>query len=54
LKIATLVLNILAVLYIALTKRLFGLRGGRKAFEEERQSASLLEVEESAGVAAHA
>ncbi|MFF3582986.1 DUF2127 domain-containing protein [Streptomyces mirabilis] len=53
LKIATLVLNILAVLYIALTKRLFGLRGGRRAFEEERHSASLLEVEESAGVAAH-
>ncbi len=53
-KIATLVLNILAVLYIALAKRLFGLRGGRRAFEEERHSASLLEVEESAGVAAHA
>ncbi|MFD8005157.1 DUF2127 domain-containing protein [Streptomyces mirabilis] len=54
LKIATLVLNILAVLYIALAKRLFGLRGGRMAFEEERHSASLLEVEESAGVVAHA
>ncbi|WP_427919929.1 DUF2127 domain-containing protein [Streptomyces sp. cg40] len=50
LKIATLVLNILAVLYIALAKRLFGLRGGRKAFDEERESASLLEVEVSAGV----
>jgi uncharacterized membrane protein (DUF2068 family) len=50
LKIATLVLNILAVLYIALAKRLFGLRGGRKAFDEERESASLLEVETSAGV----
>jgi hypothetical protein len=49
LKIATLVLNILAVFYIALAKRLFGLRGGRKAFDEERRSASLLEVEESAG-----
>jgi uncharacterized membrane protein (DUF2068 family) len=49
LKIATLVLNILAVLYIALAKRLFGLRGGRKAFDEERESASLLEVETSAG-----
>ncbi|MDH6630538.1 uncharacterized membrane protein (DUF2068 family) [Streptomyces sp. LBL] len=49
LKIATLVLNILAVVYIALAKRLFGLRGGRGAFEEERQSASLLEVQESAG-----
>ncbi|WSQ11902.1 DUF2127 domain-containing protein [Streptomyces sp. NBC_01231] len=51
LKIATLVLNILAVVYIALAKRLFGLRGGRGAFEEERRSASLLEVEESAGSA---
>lgn len=50
LKIATLVLNILAVLYIAVAKRLFGLRGGARAFEEERQSASLMEVEESAGV----
>ncbi|MET7572968.1 DUF2127 domain-containing protein [Streptomyces sp. NPDC005492] len=50
LKIATLVLNVLAVLYIALAKRLFGLRGGRKAFDEERESASLLEVETSAGV----
>ncbi|CAM5279502.1 putative protein [Streptomyces alboniger] len=51
LKITTLVLNILAVVYIALAKRLFGLRGGRGAFEEERRSASLLEVEESAGAA---
>lgn len=49
-KIATLALNILAVLYIAVAKRLFGLRGGRRAFDEERRSASLLEVEESAGV----
>ncbi|WP_445526237.1 DUF2127 domain-containing protein [Streptomyces cyslabdanicus] len=51
-KITTLALNILAVLYIAFTKRLFGLRGGRRAFEEERRGASLLEVEESAGVMA--
>jgi uncharacterized membrane protein (DUF2068 family) len=49
-KIGTLVLNILAVLYIAVTKRLFGLRGGRRAFDEERRSDSLLEVEEKAGV----
>ncbi|MFK4147764.1 DUF2127 domain-containing protein [Streptomyces sp. NPDC004065] len=49
-KITTLVLNVVAVLYIAVTKRLFGLRGGRRAFDEERRSASLLEVEESAGV----
>ncbi|KUL38550.1 hypothetical protein ADL22_18085 [Streptomyces sp. NRRL F-4489] len=44
LKIATLVINILAVLYIAFAKRLFGLRGGRAAFDAERRSASLLEA----------
>ncbi|MCX4553866.1 DUF2127 domain-containing protein [Streptomyces sp. NBC_01387] len=52
LKIATLTINILAVLYILLGKRLFGLRGGHAAFEAERQSASLLEVETTAGVGA--
>ncbi|MCX3060224.1 DUF2127 domain-containing protein [Streptomyces beihaiensis] len=51
-KIATLTVNVLAVLYILLTKRLFGLRGGRTAFEAERHSASLLEVETTAGVGA--
>ncbi|WP_406160376.1 DUF2127 domain-containing protein [Streptomyces canus] len=50
LKIATLFLNVLAVLYILLAKRLFGLRGGHRAFEAERQSASLLEVEEAGGL----
>lgn len=48
-KIGTLALNVLAVLYILLAKRLFGLRGGAEAFEAERRGASLLEVEESAG-----
>jgi uncharacterized membrane protein (DUF2068 family) len=52
LKIATLVLNILAVLYILLSKRLFGLRGGHAAFEAERHSASLFEVEVAAGAVA--
>ncbi|WP_084714724.1 DUF2127 domain-containing protein [Streptacidiphilus rugosus] len=47
-KIATLTLNLLAVLYILLAKRLFGLRGGAKAFEAERHGASLLEVETAA------
>jgi len=49
LKICTLVLNIVAVLWILLSKRLFGLRGGVVAFEAERHSASLLEVEQAAG-----
>jgi uncharacterized membrane protein (DUF2068 family) len=48
-KIITLALNILAVFYILLAKRLFGLRGGASAFEAERRGASLLEVEQSAG-----
>ncbi|GAC1440363.1 MAG: DUF2127 domain-containing protein [Mycobacteriales bacterium] len=42
------VINVAAVLYLVLTKRLFGVRGGRAAFEAERESASLLEVESSA------
>jgi uncharacterized membrane protein (DUF2068 family) len=48
-KIGTLALNILAVLYILLGKRLFGLRGGHKAFEAARRGASLLEVQTAAG-----
>ncbi|MFC5907651.1 DUF2127 domain-containing protein [Streptacidiphilus monticola] len=48
-KIVTLVLNTLAVVYILFAKRLFGLRGGAAAFEAERHSASLLEVETAAG-----
>jgi uncharacterized membrane protein (DUF2068 family) len=50
-KIGTLALNVLAVLYILVAKRLFGLRGGAAAFEAERRGASLLEVEHAAGAA---
>ncbi|MGI9155332.1 MAG: DUF2127 domain-containing protein [Marmoricola sp.] len=48
LRVVAFVVNIFAVVYIVWTKRLFGLRGGYEAFEAERQSASLLEVEGSA------
>ncbi len=48
-KVCTLLLNAAAVVWILLSKRLFGLRGGVVAFEAERHSASLLEVEEAAG-----
>nr|WP_281379886.1 DUF2127 domain-containing protein [Nocardioides ginsengisegetis] len=44
-KIGALVLNLFAVFYLLWTKRLFGFRGGKEAFEAERHSASLLEVE---------
>lgn len=51
LRVVILLVNIAAALYIALSKRLFGLRGGRAAHEAERQEASLLEIE-AAGLAA--
>jgi uncharacterized membrane protein (DUF2068 family) len=44
-RIIALVINIAAVLYILLSKRLFGLRGGKAAYEAQRHEASLLEVE---------
>ncbi|NUS50687.1 MAG: DUF2127 domain-containing protein, partial [Nocardioidaceae bacterium] len=47
-RLAALVLNLLAVGYILWTKRLFGIRGGRAAFEAERASVSLLEVQRAA------
>jgi uncharacterized membrane protein (DUF2068 family) len=51
LKIAALAVNIAAVLYLVLSKRLFGVRGGHHAYEAALHEASLLEVEESAGMA---
>lgn len=48
LRISALIVNLAAVAYLVYTKRLFGLRGGRAAFEAERHEASLLEVETSA------
>ncbi|WP_214411096.1 DUF2127 domain-containing protein [Sphaerisporangium fuscum] len=48
LRIVILMINIAAVLYILLSKRLFGLRGGHAAHEAERHESSLLEVEAAA------
>lgn len=48
LRILALVINVAAVVYLLLTKRLFGLRGGRAAYEAERHEANLLEVQEAA------
>jgi uncharacterized membrane protein (DUF2068 family) len=48
LRVGALLLNVFAVVYILWTKRLFGFRGGRAAFEAERHSESLLEVERAA------
>ncbi|MCU1588895.1 MAG: putative rane protein [Frankiales bacterium] len=49
LRLGALVVNVAAIAYLVWTKRLFGVRGGRVAFEKERESESLLEVEASAG-----
>jgi uncharacterized membrane protein (DUF2068 family) len=48
LKLATFALNLLLVVYLVWTKRLFGIRGGKRAYEAERHAASLLEVERAA------
>jgi uncharacterized membrane protein (DUF2068 family) len=48
LKLTALLINIAAVLYLLLSKRLFGLRGGHRAYQESLHEVSLLEVQESA------
>jgi uncharacterized membrane protein (DUF2068 family) len=45
LKITVLVVNVAAVLYLLLAKRLFGIRGGKRAYEAARHEESLLEVQ---------
>lgn len=47
-RVAALLVNLFAVGYLLWTKRLFGLRGGHRAFEAERQDQSLLEVQRTA------
>ena len=48
LRVSALIINLFAVAYILWTKRLFGFRGGRGAFEAERRNDSLLELEHAA------
>jgi uncharacterized membrane protein (DUF2068 family) len=47
-RIVALLINVAAVLYLLMSKRLFGLRGGHAAYEAERHEANLLEVEVAA------
>ncbi|MDH6125879.1 DUF2127 domain-containing protein [Kitasatospora sp. GP82] len=47
-KIVIFALNVFAVVYLLVAKRLFGLRGGKAAYEAERHSESLLEIERAA------
>jgi uncharacterized membrane protein (DUF2068 family) len=48
LRVGALVINIAAVVYLLVTKHLFGIRGGRAAYLAERREESLVEVTESA------
>jgi uncharacterized membrane protein (DUF2068 family) len=47
-RVVTLTINVAAVLYLLISKRLFGLRGGRAAYEEERHGEQLLDLERAA------
>lgn len=47
----TFTINVAAVIYLLVSKRLFGLRGGRKAYDEERRGEQLLDVERAAAQA---
>ena len=54
LKLAVLLINIAAVVYLLLSKRLFGIRGGHAAYAASLQEESLLEVEQSSAQPADA
>ena len=54
LRLGAFAVNLLLVIYLVWTKRLFGVRGGRRAYEAKRRSESVIEVERAALAAATA
>ena len=52
LRVAALVINLLLVGYLVWTKRLFGVRGGKQAYEARLRTESFIEVEQAALAAA--
>jgi uncharacterized membrane protein (DUF2068 family) len=44
----TFTINVAAVVYLLVSKRLFGLRGGRAAYETQRRGEQLLDIEDAA------
>src|SRR2546429_8276766 len=48
LRVGALVVNLLLVIHLVWTKRLFGVRGGKAAYEAKLRSESVLEVEQAA------
>jgi len=53
-KIVLFVLNILLVVYLVYSRRLFGARGGKHAYEARLRAASIFDEAERAAAAAHA
>jgi uncharacterized membrane protein (DUF2068 family) len=51
LRVGALVINLLLVVYLVWTRRLFGARGGKKAYEASLRSESVIEVEQAALIA---
>ncbi|BDB39838.1 MULTISPECIES: DUF2127 domain-containing protein [Mycobacterium] len=51
-RMVTFGINVAAVIYLLVSKRLFGLRGGRRAYDEERHGDQLLDLERAAMTAA--
>ena len=45
LRVGALVINVALVVYLVVTKRLFGVRGGKKAYEARLRSESILQAE---------
>jgi len=54
LRVAAFAINLLLVIYLVWTKRLFGVRGGKTAYEARLRSESVIEVEQAALAAASA
>jgi uncharacterized membrane protein (DUF2068 family) len=52
LRVAAFAINLLLVVYLVWTRRLFGVRGGKAAYEARLHSESVIEVEQAALVAA--
>jgi uncharacterized membrane protein (DUF2068 family) len=48
LRVAAFVINLLLVIYLVWTRRLFGVRGGKAAYEARLRSESVIEVEQAA------
>jgi uncharacterized membrane protein (DUF2068 family) len=52
LKVAAFVINLLLVIYLVWTRRLFGVRGGKAAYEARLRTESVIEIEQAALAAA--